>query len=144
MAARRLVIVMLVLLFVSSLVAALAPVRPVEDEPEPEPPSPAPAVPAPSDPKIVEAQIDADAAEPPTISVTAGDQLRLEVVSRTPGTVELVGLGPTDDVDRFDPALFNLLLSEADSYAVRFLGKKRTLGTIEVSEPTPEPPQPPN
>ncbi|MDQ3572900.1 MAG: hypothetical protein M3383_08590 [Actinomycetota bacterium] len=132
---RRLVVVMLVLLFVSSLVAALAPVRTPVDEPpaDPDPRVPA-AQPAVGSPKLVEGRIDADAKELPTISVAVGDQLRLEVMSRTPGTVELVGLGPTDDVDRFDPAVFDVLLTEEDTYPVRFLGTRKPIGTIEATE----------
>lgn len=144
MAARRLVVVMLVLLFVLSLVAALAPVQPVVEEPEEDPVTQVPPPAITQDPKQVEAQIDANAKEPPAIAVDVGDQLRLEVVSRTPATVELVGLGPTDDVDRFDPAVFDVLLTEKGTYSVRFLGRREPIGTIEATEPAPAPPARPS
>ncbi len=144
MAARRLVVVMLVLLFVSSLAAALAPVQPTSEEPAPDPVVPAPITPIPQAGTLVEATVAADAEEAPTISVSVGDQLRLGVSGRRPGTVELVGLGPVEDFDRFAPAHFDVLLTEPGTYPVRLLGEGRVIATIEAKRPVPAAPEPPS
>jgi hypothetical protein len=133
-AARRLIAVMLVLLFLSSLAAALAPVERQSDETSTST-TETTAGPEPGRGDLVRATLDGSAKGPQRVRASVGDQLQLRVTSRQPGTVELVGLGPTEDVDPVAPALFDVLLEAPRDYAVRELESGRKLGTISVSRP---------
>ena len=134
MAARRLIAVILVLLFLSSLAAALAP---VERQSETSTTTTEPVTePVAAQGKVIRATLDGAAKRPQRIPARVGDQLRLRVKSDRVATVELVGLGPTEDVDPVAPALFDVLLSEQGRYEVRELGGRREVyGTIVVSRP---------
>jgi hypothetical protein len=137
-AARRLIAVMLVLLFLSSLAAALAP---VERRSEDTSTSTTDAVtePVAQQGELVEATIDGAAKRPQRVRAHVGDQLQLRVTSERVATVELAGLGPTEDVDPVAPALFDVLLPEPGRYEVRELGGKgEVYGTIVVSRPAPK------
>jgi hypothetical protein len=133
MAARRLIAVMLVLLFLSSLAAALAPVDRQEDETSTTTTS-EPAQPAASTQgKLVRETLDARHKPGGVVKASVGDQLQLKVTAPRPGTVELVRLGPTEDVDPIAPARFDVLLDvAAGRYPVRILETGRRLGTIVV------------
>ena len=135
MAARRLILVMLVLLVLSSAVAALIPVdRAERDEtttqatttPQPEPSG-----------ELVEARINGDSVNPKRIPVPKGDQLTLTVSASRPGAVEIEALGVFEDVDRFLPAVIDLLPFDRGTYPVRLLpdaepGTGRVIGRIVV------------
>jgi len=132
MAARRLIAVMLVLLFLSSLAAALAPVERREDETSTTTTT-EPELPAATEGKLVRATLDAERAPGGRVKAAVGDQLQLKVIAPHPGTVELVGLGTTEDVDPIAPARFDVLLDvDAGRYPVRVLETERELGTIVV------------
>lgn len=136
MAARRLVAVLLVLLFLSSLATALAPVEPGMQTSTSS--STAPASPGSNaQGALIRQSVDTSAATPPVIEATPGDQLQLRITSRAPGTIELAGIGPTEDVGPDQPALFDVLLEGAGEFPVRFLGSERRVATIEVSGPGP-------
>lgn len=133
MAARRLIAVMLVLLFLSSLAAALAPVERQPDEPSTTSTTdafPATAL-AGGDP--VHETLAADPKDPPRVDAAVGDQLQLRVTSRRPATLELVGLGPTEDVDPDAPALFDVLLDRKGTFRIRELETGKVVGEILVS-----------
>lgn len=141
MAARRLIAVMLVLLFLSSLAAALAPVERSSDETSTST-TDAITQPVREQGDVVKATLNADPKNPQRIEASVGDQLQLRVSSSRVATIELVGLGPTEDVDPIAPARFDVLLEERGRYPVRELGGPE-LGTIVVSprartEPDPE------
>lgn len=137
MAARRLVVVMLVLLFVSSLAAALAPVRPGENTTTSSSTTTTTTTRtgggSPDGGGLVRAKLDAAAERPGTVTAAVGDQLQLRVVGRRPETVSIPRLGATENVGPLAPALFDFLLSEPGSYAVRVLETGRPIGTIEVN-----------
>lgn len=130
MAARRLVIVMLVLLFVSTLAAALVPVDPPTRDEVGSEPSTAAAPPA---GKRVTRAIDAGAKRERRIAIAAGDQLALTVRSPRSEQVEIAGLGELEDVDPDAPARFDLLPTQPGDHAVRLLGDGRVIATIEVA-----------
>ena len=143
MAARRLVVVMLVLLFISSLAAALAPVRPGEDRSDSTSTTSttsAPEPPAADEPegRLVKAVVKADGdggAKRPTVRAGVGDQLQLRVDSRRVATVEVAGLGATEGVAPLAPARFDLLLTEAGRYPIRFLESREQIATLVVERP---------
>jgi hypothetical protein len=130
-AARRLVAVMLVLLFLSSLAAALAPVEsPDEDTPEP---TPTPAgEPVADEGRLVRETIDAWEKPESVVKVRVGDQLQLRVRGRKPGTVELLRLGPTEDVEPGVPAVFDVLATDQGTFPIRILETGKRIGAIEI------------
>ena len=93
MAARRLIAVMLVLLFLSSLAAALAPVDTGREETTSTTSTTDTTARASTEGKLVRATLDARGKGEPRVRVSVGDQLQLRVRTTRPGTVELVGLG---------------------------------------------------
>jgi hypothetical protein len=137
-AARRLIILMLVLLAISSVAAALVPVDPegLSDEsttisthtPKRELPAG----------RLVPKTIDADRDHPKTVRIELGDQLQLRVTSRRADQVEIPRVGELQDVDRFTPAEFDLLPFEPGSYPVRLVEAKRKVGRILVTRPKPK------
>jgi hypothetical protein len=132
-AARRLIAVMLVLLFLSSLAAALAPVEQQRDEPT----STSTSTTTPksdSGGALVRKTLDARKKQPPRVRAQVGDQLQLVVKSDRPAIVELPAFGLTEDVDPVAPARFDLLLERPGDFRVRELGG-RELGKLEVSRP---------
>jgi hypothetical protein len=134
LAARRLIAVMLVLLFLSSLAAALAPVDERVDSdstttaPLPEPPT--------ERGELKRESLEADAKRPATVRATVGDQLQLRVTAKRPGTIELAGLDADEDVDPDAPALFDVLLERVGRFRVREVESGRVVGLIEVSART--------
>ncbi|MDQ3727970.1 MAG: hypothetical protein M3355_00110 [Actinomycetota bacterium] len=141
MAARRLIAILLVMLFLSSLAAALAPVQQGVEKgassqtSTTESTSNAPTLPesAANEPQLIRQSVDASKARPPLIRADLGDQLQLRVTSRRSGTVELVDVGPTEDVGPNQPAFFDVLLRREGTFPVRFLDTDREVATIKVS-----------
>jgi hypothetical protein len=132
MAARRLILVMLALLVLSSIAAALIPVE--RDRLSPRETSTTrtdPAVPAGT---FVHRRISAEASRPARIPLEVGDQLELVVTGKRPGQVEIPAFGEFDDVDPDFPARFDLLALEPGDFAVRLVDR-RTIARIDVAEP---------
>ena len=133
MAARRLLIVMLILLGISTLAAALAPTpnrsgtaaRSTATTTR-EPPE------VPEGGKLVRATIDADARPPETVEVPLGDQLALQVRSRRPGEIEILGLGLIEDVARLAPARFDILARRPGRFELRRVDSRERVGVLMV------------
>jgi hypothetical protein len=132
-AARRLLVVMLVLLGVSILITALFP-GPTERDGERE--STERIAPAPPQPtsggELVTARIDADREEPATVSLQVGDQLALTVRSQRADEVEIPELGLLEVVAPLAPARFDILAWEEATYSIRLVEEDRVIGRIEV------------
>jgi hypothetical protein len=129
-AARRLVIVMLVLLGLSTLAAALIdPPETTEDEEVATEPAPGP----PPRGELVRRRIRAEGRSPATIAVEVGDQLALTVTSRRGEEIEIPALGELRFASPLDPAGFDLLVREEGTYGVRLVEANRMIATIEVS-----------
>lgn len=145
MAARRLIAILLVLLFLSSLAAALAPVQQTRTDSsssDSATTAEAPTLPdedLAAEPQLVSEKVDASAKSPGAIRARVGDRLELKVTSERSGTVELTGLGPAEDVGLNQPAFFDVLLREEGDYPVRFLGSESEIALIKVSPPRAEP-----
>lgn len=133
MAARRLVIVMLVLLGISTLAAAVIPVELDEDEREEALTEP-PDVPRAAG-ELVSARIDARAEDPAVIELRVGDQLALTVRAGRPDQVEIPAVGELRFVGPLAPARFDILAWEEASYAVRLVDADRLIGRIEIGPP---------
>jgi hypothetical protein len=63
----------------------------------------------------------------------------LEITSSRPGTIELAGLGPAEDVGENQPAYFDVYLRDEGSYPVRFIDDPREIARIDVSIPPVKP-----
>jgi hypothetical protein len=134
-AARRLIFLMLALLLISSIAAALAPVRdPGGESTESEPP------PVAEEPRgeLVRRTIAVAKGKPETIELALGDELALTVTARRFSQIEIPGLGELADADPEAPARFDLLPRDPGRYEVRLLDSRRTLGWIEVTGRRPE------
>jgi len=135
MAARRLLIVMLALLALSTLAAALVPPQGqradtsstgTTAESERTPKKPAPSG------RLSEQAIDASSREPQTIRMRRGDELALTVRSGAPDQVEIPAFGRIEDVGRDDPARFDLLAERTGTFEVRLVEAGRVIGRISV------------
>lgn len=136
MAARRLLILMLAVLAISTFGAALIAPRPeggsgtatttTKRDQDAEPAREAPG-------RLIEARVQTDARRPETIRLRPGDQLELTVRSRTAGQVEIARFGRLEDVGPNQPARFSLLLDEPSRFEVRLAGSGRTVARVEVA-----------
>lgn len=151
MAARRLLILMLVLLGVSTLAAALVPTPGREDEGEETEATTAPATteaapakarkgdgPAPEGGRHLQARIEVGGEKIPVVPVAVGDQLTLEIRSKHRGLLEIPALGRVEAVSPGTSAFFYLLARERVSYGIRFVGAEKVVARIEV-EPASRP-----
>jgi hypothetical protein len=133
MAARRLILILLVLLFVSSLAAALVPIDRSGDSTS-TPTTTELAKTPPEGREIIE-RIDARDRKPERIRMRVGDQLRLTVDGRAPDQVEIPRLDLLEPVDLGAPARFDLLADEPGTYVIRLLEARRTIARLVVSPP---------
>ena len=136
MAARRLVIVMLVLLGVSTLLASLAP-PPGSRTDSSTSTSPRTAKQASRNGgELVRREIDAQASRPEVIQVPAGDQLALEVSSDRVAEIEIGLLGLLDTAAPLSPARFDVFAEEPGSkYTITLTDDRddsREIGEIRV------------
>jgi hypothetical protein len=133
-AARRLLILMLVVLGISTLAAALVP---VERQASTETTSTETAATKPATDhrgRLLTRRLDASGG-PRVVRMHLGDQLRLIVQARRADIVEVRGTGEVHDVDRYTPARFDLLPFERGTYPIRLLDAHRTIGRIVVTKP---------
>ncbi len=135
MAARRLLILMLVLLGVSTVAAALVPVD--RDAGGDETTSTSTSTGEPPTGTLERASIGAGADKPQIVRVQPGDQLRLRVTSPNAHEVEIRALDQLEDVDPAAPARFDLLLFDEGNFAVRLVESERKIGEIVVTRPKP-------
>jgi hypothetical protein len=140
MAARRLLIVMLVLLGLSTLAAALVPPRTTEDEDattgttaQTEP------VPAkrPAGGSFVPGVVAIEPKGISLLSVNAGDQVQLAVCWSKSDEVEVPSFGLVDPVAPAKPARFDLLFEEPGTYGVKLVSADRVVARIKVGQPRP-------
>jgi hypothetical protein len=137
MAARRLLIVLVVLLGVSTLAAALAPVPSQKDSTSTETTT-QPIVPTPGEltgghKQLFEKTIDADSKTVEVIQLFAGEELQLRVRSKLLDQISIPELGQVQAVSPDAPASFDLLLDQPGDYAIRLVDAGRLVGRLEVS-----------
>jgi len=154
MAARRLVILMLILLGISTLAAALVPrpddggeddetaaEQPVGAGTETGPATPgreAAATPPARDGKLLRAEVAIGGDEIPVVPIRVGDNLSLEIRSKQRGLLEIPALGRVEAVAPGTPAFFDVRGREPASYGIRFLGRDRVVARIEVEARKPD------
>jgi hypothetical protein len=136
MAARRLLIVMLVLLGLSTLAAALVPPRePSEDtttdatqETATTPTEAAPAG------EVVPFAVPIDPKRILVVPATAGDQLELAICSKVPEQVEIPAFGLLETAEPAKPATFQLLVEQPGTFGVRLVNADRVVVRIQVAK----------
>jgi hypothetical protein len=134
-AARRLILVMLVLLVLSSILAALVPVERdrLRDDSSSSTTTTRAQAPLPSG-ELVRRTVAAYDPTPERIKLGLGDQLELTVTSsKLADQVEIPAFGELEDVDPDFPARFDLLALEPGSFPVRLVEARRVIARIEVS-----------
>ncbi len=150
MAARRLIILIVILLGISTLLAAALPdrVRDAEEERSASESAASTATEADPPPAVAEAgsrdpcktvlkcfEIDADQPKLAVIPLEVGDQLVLEVESSQDDLVEIGGLGFVDVVGPGNPATFDVFVDQEGEYGISLNEADRTIGRIEVTQP---------
>jgi hypothetical protein len=133
MAARRLIMVLLALLLVSSIAAALVPIersgRDTSTTTTIEPSTREPAG------KLLVRRVDPAARRTPDIRMHVGDELRLTVDSDRPDQVEIPALDLVEAVDLGAAAHFDILADQARVYPVRLVEANKTIARIVVAKP---------
>ena len=147
MAARRLVIVMLVLLGLSTLAAAFIhpPARngtPTTIGRQKPPPSSNPAATG-SAGRLVTAAFRISNAKPKTVSVSPGDELRLAVSGPFGDSIEIPGFGLTETMSLYAPAHFDLIVDRPGRFAVRAVDAGLLAGWILSAPRSPTCPRAP-
>jgi hypothetical protein len=134
MAARRLLLILLILLAISTVAAFLAPAPRdgVNDRSTPRRTTPAPRHAEEPRGRLVHASMDASEPRPATVRLHVGDQLSLRVRSDVSDQAKIAGLGLIEAVDRDAPARFNVLADTPGKFAVRLVRRHERVGTIAV------------
>ena len=144
MAARRLIIVLLVLFGISVAAAAIAPDRQGgligasdSDSTSTSSSSTTSTSPAPTTAagETLTARIDASSARPETVEGFVGDQLELSVRSRNGQVIEIGEYGVTDFAAPNAPATFDLLLREPGRFPITDGDNGRIVGRLVVHKP---------
>ncbi|MDX6615124.1 MAG: hypothetical protein QOD60_215 [Solirubrobacterales bacterium] len=139
MVARRLLILLLVLLGISTLAAALAPVKSPKDKTTTTTATTAtPTVTTPSAPPAKSAglfkyTIDANSKNVNVIELYVGEELLLTVKSKLYDQVSIPKLGQIEPVSPGFAAKFDLYLDHPGTSAVRLIGANRLVGRLRVS-----------
>lgn len=150
MAARRLLIVMLILLAISTIASVFVPTRDT-DEGEgttatrttgTETTPTEAASPATPELEPVEAKVAIGSPKLPVVPLAVGQRLTLRVSSPEPGLVEIEDLGYLEAVAPGTPATFYLLGEEPRSYGVTLVESGAVVARIDVRDASRKPPAP--
>jgi hypothetical protein len=128
MPARRMLVLVAILMGITAIVAGLA--APVSRTPKPEPEA-APVSPGRRAAAPVEETIAV--AKPRTVAVDEGDLVQLTVTGQVSDVVELVGLDLMAPIAPETPAVFDLHADAAGRYPVRLTAEGRDVGALRVS-----------
>jgi hypothetical protein len=134
MAARRLLIVMLVLLGISALAAALVPGQRLNQGTSSTSTTTeeTTAVDTLPEGRLLTATIDAARPKLQVVQLKLGDELILLVKARVRDDVEIPALGLVEPVDPVTPARFDILPPETGSYPIRLVTGERRVGRVQV------------
>ncbi len=133
MAARRLVIVMLVLLGISALAAALVPGQRVNQGTDTtDSTATGETTEVLPEGRLLTATINAARTKQQAVRIKLGDELILLVKANLRDDVEIPALGVVEPVDPLTPARFDLLPTQTGSYPVRLVTEHRRVGRLQV------------
>ena len=135
MVARRLLILLLVLLGISTLAAALAPVKSPKDRTTTTttPTLTTPSAPPAKSAGLFKYTIDANSKNVNVVELYVGEELLLTVKSKLYDQVSIPKLGQIEPVSPGFAAKFDLYLNQRGTYAVRLVGANRLVGRLRVS-----------
>ena len=134
MVARRLLILLLVLLGISTLAAALAPVKSPKDKTTTTTPRlTTPSAPPAKSAGLFKYTIDANSKNVNVVELYVGEELLLTVKSKLYDQVSIPKLGQIEPVSPGFAAKFDLYLNQRGTYAVRLVGANRLVGRLRVS-----------
>lgn len=133
MVARRLALLLALLMLMSALAAQLAP-RQSDSEGEltnrpAATPSPATA----GDADLIERTIPAGEAEPAIVEAHVGDTIRLEVASDEPVSIELEQLDEIEVASPDGPARFEVFADRPGTFPIVVVETGREIGRLEIS-----------
>lgn len=127
MLARRLLLLVAVLMLLTALAAGLAPAPPVNEAP----PAERPALPAGN---TVTEEIPAQPGADSRVAVRRGDVLQLEVSGDTLDSVLIERLDRMEAIDPTTPARFEIFVdAPAGVYPIRLVDADRRIGAIEIT-----------
>jgi hypothetical protein len=149
MAARRLIIILLVLFGISVVAASIAPDRKgggilgdssttsttTSSASTSSTTTTATPTPLPAGGESLTARIDASVSAPQTVKAFVGDQLDLNVGSERSRSIEIPDFGVTETAAADAPASFNLLLREPGEIAIIDAASGDIIGRLVVSKP---------
>src|SRR5215211_1227039 len=138
MAARRLLILLLAVLAISTLGAALIAPRPGGPDQTTTTTAPrgGPTRPRERDGHLIEVSVRTRSRRPESIRAQPGDQLELTVRSATAGQIEIPHFGLVEDAGPDMPARFSVLFDEPGHFHVSLATTGRVLARIVVSGAT--------
>ena len=142
MAARRLIVILVLLLGASVLAASLAPnrTRPVPPSSSTTTATTEPRAPVPTG-ESLQARINASTRRPETVVAFVGDQLQLDIGSDPGRTIMIEPLGLAGFAGPDSPAHFNLLLGDPGTVPITD-GEGNVVGRLQVSEAKRSPKKP--
>ena len=141
MAARRLLIVMLILLGISTAAAAFIPTdRRGDETTEGTETEATDSIPdrLPAGELLKPERIDVGGDTLPVVRVELGDQLELRVHSKRTDLLEIPAVGIVEPVSPERPAVIRFLARESGSYGIRMVEADRVVARIEVARPAKE------
>lgn len=133
MAARRILVMLAVLMGITALSVAVAPPPQPGGQRSSTTPSAGGAQAPSTPPTTIERTISAESVEAPTVNVPLGSTLRLTVEADALDAIEIDQLDRYAPVTPEAPALFELLADRIGSYDVRLVETGRLVGRVEVS-----------
>ncbi len=132
MVARRLLIVMLILVGISTILPALVPPPATREDTSSTTTTSDPPATA-EDGRLVRRTIKADVSRPTAVKLELGDQLSLKVTSRRFAEISIPKLGLLAEAVPGSPARFDILADEEGEFAVERRPKAR-LAVLQVRE----------
>ena len=132
MVARRLLIVMLVLLGISALAAALVPGQRLNQGTDTSSTTTEETTAVVPQGRLLTATINAARTKQQAVRIRLGDELILLVKANLRDDVEIPALGVVEPVDPVTPARFDLLPPQTGSYPIRLVTEHRRVGRLQV------------
>lgn len=146
MVARRLLIVMLVLLGLSTLAAALIPTNRLRNDDtastitdRTQPTTTTAAEPPPLEGRSLKTAITVGDGPVKVVPIEVGDQLHLVISSARSDQLEIPALGLLEAVGPNLPARFDILAREPIDYGIRYVQANRVVARVEVAKRKPKP-----
>jgi hypothetical protein len=138
MAARRLLVVMLVLLGISTLAAAFIPTESADDEQTESTASESTEAqapdPLPEGELLPPVRIEVGGKTLPVVRLDLGDQIELVITSRRTDLLEIPAIGVVEPITPDRPTRIDFLARNTGSFGIRMIEADRVVARIEVGK----------